>query len=110
MYRFDWPAADPLLGACHGIDIPFPFDTIDRVGWDAFVADAAGARTLARTEQAAWAAVARTGAPATDALPAWPRFDVARRSTMVLDAAPHVELDPRGPVREAWAAASTVRA
>jgi para-nitrobenzyl esterase len=109
MYRFDWPAADPKLGACHGIDIPFPFDTIDRVGWDAFVADPDRARALARAEQAAWAAVARTGAPTTDALPTWPRFDIATRSTMVLDGTPRVERDPRGPVREAWAAASTVR-
>jgi para-nitrobenzyl esterase len=108
MYRFDWPAADPALGACHGIDIPFPFDTIDRVGWDAFVARPDEARTLARAEQAAWAAVARTGAPATDSLPAWPRFDAKRRATMVLDDAPHVEDDPRAPVREAWVAASTL--
>jgi para-nitrobenzyl esterase len=110
MYRFDWSAADPALGACHGIDIPFPFDTIDREGWDRFVADPEGARRLARAEQAAWAAVARIGAPGTDALPAWPRFDAAHRATMVLDAEPHVENDPRGPVREAWRGASTVRA
>jgi para-nitrobenzyl esterase len=110
MYRFDWPAADPALGACHGIDIPFPFDSIDKVGWDAFVADPAAARRLARAEQSAWAAVARTGAPVTDALPAWPRFDAAHRATMVLDAEPHVEEDPRGPVRDVWARASTVRA
>jgi para-nitrobenzyl esterase len=110
MYRFDWTAADPVLGACHGIDIPFPFDSIDRVGWDAFVADPEGARRLARREQAAWAAVARTGAPGTDALPPWPRFDVTRRATMVLGPDPHVEDDPRGPVREAWLRASTVRA
>jgi para-nitrobenzyl esterase len=108
MYRFDWPAADPALGACHGIDIPFPFDTIDRAGWDEFVARPAEAHALARAEQAAWAAVARTGAPATDALPTWPRFDAMRRATMILDAAPHVEDDPRGPVREAWSSASTL--
>jgi para-nitrobenzyl esterase len=109
MYRFDWPAADPALGACHGIDIPFPFDTIDRVGWDSFLARPDDARRLARAEQAAWAAVARTGAPATAALPPWPRFDARRRATMVLGAEPHVVDDPRAPVREAWMAASTLR-
>ena len=108
MYRFDWPAADPALGACHGIDIPFPFDTIDRVGWDAFVADADGAHVLARAEQAAWAAFARTGGPTTTLLPPWPRFDAAQRMTMVLGPEPHVASDPRGPIREQWTAASTL--
>jgi para-nitrobenzyl esterase len=109
MYRFDWPAADPALGACHGIDIPFPFATIDRVGWDEFLSDPAGAAALARAQQSAWAAVARAGAPSTDALPGWPRFDARRRATMVLAATPHVEDDPRGPVRAAWLRASTLR-
>jgi para-nitrobenzyl esterase len=108
MYRFDWPAANAALGACHGIDIPFAFDTIDRDGWDAFVADAAGAHELARTMQAAWAAFARTGEPATPRLGAWPRFEAARRSTMVLGPRPHVEHDPRGQVRAQWVRASTL--
>jgi para-nitrobenzyl esterase len=110
MYRFDWPAADPALGACHGIDIPFPFDTIDRAGWDVFVNDAPAARQLACSVQAAWAAVARTGAPAAAGLPPWPRFDARRRATMVLGADPHVEDDPRAPVREVWSAPSTLHA
>lgn len=109
MYRFDWRAAAEELGACHAIDIPFPFDTIDRGGWDTFVADAVGARRLARAMQAAWAAMARNGAPATDRLPSWPRYQANRRTTMILGPDPHVEDDPRGPVRAAWSHASTLR-
>jgi para-nitrobenzyl esterase len=110
MYRFDWTAADPALGACHGVDIPFAFDTFDRDGWDDFVADAAGARRLARAMQGAWAAFARTGEPATPLLPAWPCYDLKRRATMILGPEPHVEADPRGVVRAQWAAASTLPA
>jgi len=109
MYRFDWRAAAEELGACHGIDIPFPFDTIDRRGWDSFVADATGARRLARAMQGAWAAMARNGAPATDRLPAWPRYEATRRTTMILGPDPRTEDDPRGSVRGAWSHASTLR-
>ncbi|HEX7096951.1 MAG TPA: carboxylesterase family protein [Acidimicrobiales bacterium] len=110
MYRFDWTAADERLGACHGIDIPFPFDTLDRAGWDSFVADWRAARQLARAQQAAWAAMARQGAPSTDLLPPWPRYDATRRATMILAAGPHVEHDPRGAVRAVWTRASTLPA
>jgi para-nitrobenzyl esterase len=110
MYRFDWPAADPALGACHGIDIPFPFDTVERAGWERFLADASTAHELARAQQAAWAAFARTGEPATGALPRWPRFSPASRATMVLAREPHVEHDPAGSVRAAWSAASNLPA
>lgn len=108
MYRFDWPAANPALGACHGIDIPFPFDTVERAGWASFVADAPAAHTLARAQQAAWAAFARTGEPASAALPRWPRFSPTTRATMILDREPRIEHDPAGPVRAAWSAPSNL--
>lgn len=108
VYRFDWCAAADELGACHGIDIPFPFDTIDRGGWDGFVTDPVGARRLARAMQSAWAAMARNGAPAADRLSAWPRYEATRRTTMILGPEPHVEDDPRGSVRVAWSHASTL--
>lgn len=108
MYRFDWPAADAALGACHGIDIPFPFDTVERVGWETFVADASEARGLARAIQAAWAAMARQGSPGTDRLPAWPRYDAGARSTMILGRELLVESDPRGEIREQWIGRTTL--
>jgi para-nitrobenzyl esterase len=101
MYRFDWPAADPAMGAPHAVDIPFPFDTIDEAGWDAFVSDPPGAHRLARTIQSLWATFARSGDPATASI-SWPRFDVMDRATLILDDSPHIESDPRSGIRAQW--------
>jgi para-nitrobenzyl esterase len=101
MYRFDWPAADARLGAPHGIDIPFPFATVDIDGWDAFVADADAAMGLARMQQQLWATHARDGAPSADGVD-WPAFDADRRATLVLGHEVAVVDDPNGPVRQAW--------
>ena len=50
---------------------------------------------------AAWAAVAHTGAPATDDLP-WPAYDVDRRATCILDRTPRVVDDPAPALRALW--------
>jgi para-nitrobenzyl esterase len=98
-YRFDWPAADPRMGAAHGVDIPFPFGTTEQ--WSDFLHDPAGAAELSATIRAAWASFARTGDPSTPDL-AWPSYDLERRPTLVLDGSPHVEDDPDAPVRRLW--------
>ena len=101
MYRFDWPAADARLGAPHGIDIPFPFTTVDVDGWDAFVSDAdppwaspgcnnsSGPPTGATAHRAPRASTGRCSTPI-----AGPRSCSATRSGVVDD--------PNGPVRQAW--------
>jgi para-nitrobenzyl esterase len=101
MYRFDWTASEPSLGAPHGIDIPFPFDTIDEGGWDRFVSDPAAAHGLAATMQSLWATFARTGDPSIESTP-WPRYDGERRSTLILGPSVHTTEDPNGAVRRAW--------
>ena len=101
MYRFDWPAADPRMGAPHAVDIPFPFTNIDIDGWDAFISDPEGASQLAVVEQQLWASFARDGEPSADGVD-WPRFDPERRATLVLGATVEVVEDPNGPVRQAW--------
>jgi para-nitrobenzyl esterase len=101
MYRFDWPAAAPGMGAPHGIDIPFAFTNIDVGGWDGFVADPTDAMGLATTIQRAWAAFARDGAPDLDGAE-WPAYDTEVRATAILGRTVTVERDPNGPVRQAW--------
>jgi para-nitrobenzyl esterase len=102
MYRFDWESAQPGLGACHGIDIPFPFDAVERNGWGEFVADSADAHALARTMQALWAAFARGDDPTAPDAPHWPRFSADDRATLVLDRACTLANDPRAAIREVW--------
>lgn len=101
MYRFDWEAADPTMGAPHAIDIPFPFTTIDVGGWSTFVEDAPAAAVLASTVQRAWAAFAHTGEPVLAGVD-WPRYEPSRRATAVLGRSVTITDDPNGPVRRVW--------
>ena len=73
-YLFGWPATNPLLGACHGIDIPFTFATFDD-GWAEFVGADDDARALSSMIRNAWAAFARDGNPGWPVAPAMMRFD-----------------------------------
>jgi para-nitrobenzyl esterase len=101
-YLFTWPSPIEGLGACHAIDIPFVFDTLDKPGMPAFAGDTAEARDLGTKMQGAWIAFARSGDPGHAGLPEWPRYDSERRATMLLGAACHVEEDPLGTERRAW--------
>lgn len=101
MYRFDWEAASPDMGAPHGVDIPFAFGTIDVGGWDAFVSDPASAMELATRIGRAWSTFARTGAPSFEPLE-WPQYDATRRSTAILGRTVEIQYDPNGAVRRAW--------
>jgi para-nitrobenzyl esterase len=50
----------------------------------------------------AWCRFARTGSPEGGSLPSWPRYDAARRATMVLDSCCRVVNAPAEPERVAW--------
>ena len=47
----------------------------------------------------AWIAFARSGAPQTKTLPAWPAYDATRRATMLFNLQSQVADDPRGDER-----------
>jgi len=103
VYQFDWPT--PIdggkWGAHHGLDVPFVFDNA------VIVADTVGtgddARQLAARMSETSLAFARTGNPNNGAIPAWPVYDLARRSTMVFDTNTRVVDDPRGAERRLFA-------
>jgi len=67
-YLFTWEG--PEVGACHGIDIPFPFGNFGD-GWAEFVGLDNDGRALGRSMRDAWGAFARTGDPG------WPRYSEA---------------------------------
>jgi para-nitrobenzyl esterase len=73
-YLFGWAATNPLLGACHGIDIPFTFGNFTD-GWAEFVGADDDARALSSTIRNAWAAFAHDGDPGWPHAPATMRFD-----------------------------------
>ncbi|HEV3351838.1 MAG TPA: carboxylesterase/lipase family protein [Acidimicrobiales bacterium] len=105
MYRFDYatPVFGGVLGACHALEIPFVFESLD-AGAEMFVGPLNDdLRTLARRMHASWVAFARTGEPAADGLPEWPRYSAEHRATMLFDLQPSVVDDPAGSDREVWA-------
>jgi para-nitrobenzyl esterase len=98
-YRFDWDeeptivGADlsQMLGAFHGLEIPFVFDHFD-LGREAnriFTRDNAPGRTqLAQAMMSYWTAFATNGRPGTGRdgqLPSWPAWDATTPSYLVLD-------------------------
>ena len=101
MYEFAWrsPAFEERLGACHGLEIPFVFDTLD-LGTRQMLGGALGEnppQQLADAMHAAWVSFARDGDPG------WPRYDLAHRVTMRFDVSPSVVEDPYARERELWA-------
>ncbi len=97
MYEFAWrsPMFDGRLGACHGLELPFVFDTLDKEGFGALMGSNPPQR-LANIMHAAWVAFA------TDGDPGWPQYDLARRATMRFDAAPELVSDPHPAERKLW--------
>jgi len=106
MYRFDYctPVFGGALGACHALEIPFVFESLGGAGAEMLVGPVGEEmRTLSRRMHEAWVAFARTGRPAADGLPEWPRYSAERRATMLFDFEPSVVDDPDGDDREVWA-------
>ena len=104
MYLFTWPspARRGELGACHAIELPFVFGTLDAPGMDRFSGAGPEAEKLAERTMDAWIAFARGGAPGHEGLPEWPRYESERRATCCLDAEPVVVDAPMELERRAW--------
>jgi len=95
MYEFAWrsPAFDGQLGACHSLEIPFAFDTLDKGDLEILLG-ANPPQQLADAMHAAWVAFATTGNPG------WPQYDLNRRATMRFDVKQELVEDPRSAERQ----------
>ncbi len=96
VYQFDWrtPVQGGRLGAPHGLDIPMVFDNV------ALTPQMTGAgreaQRVADTLSNTIIAFARTGNPNHSRIPRWPAYDLAHRSTLLVDVESTVADDPRG--------------
>jgi len=101
-YMFSWPSPglDGILGACHSLEIPFVFGTLNSPTLEAFVK---GAPTeLSEKMMDAWINFAKTGNPNHVNIPDWPAYDSETRATMVFDNECNVEKALFDKEREAW--------
>lgn len=98
LYELAWrsPTFGGRLGACHGLDLPFAFDTLGTDSGRALAGDEAP-REVGRRLRAAFVAFAHDGDPG------WPAYDPAReRATMVFDERSRAVDDPAADRRRAW--------
>jgi carboxylesterase type B len=88
-FRWSSPARGGNFGACHGLDLPFVFDTINLSGL------ANGAPPdLVEVMHDSWVAFSRSGDPSSSLLPDWPQYDPGDRSVQLLDTEFSVSQDP----------------
>ncbi len=100
MYLLEWetPRGRGRLRSPHALEIPLMFDNVETAR--NFVGHGEAPQRLADQMSEAWLAFARTGDPATPALPAWPAYDPERRATMVFNLESRVVEDPYSGVRK----------
>jgi para-nitrobenzyl esterase len=103
-YLFAWrsPARGVRLGAAHGMEMPFVFGRLDDPRLGPLAGQSAAVQRLSGHMMDAWIAFARTGHPATEALPVWPAYTADRRATMVFDESVHVVDAPLEAERAVW--------
>jgi para-nitrobenzyl esterase len=102
VYQVDFGSrTDPRRGAFHTMDIPLVFGTLDATGSQ--TGTAADARAASKAMQDSFVAFAILGDPNHAGTPAWPRYDRAKRATMIFDARSRLENDPRRWERELFA-------
>jgi len=84
VYQFDWaPAASPFK-ACHCIELPFVFGTLDAWRDAPMLAGApSGAiAALSAVIRRSWLSFVRSGDPNHTGIPPWPLYDANQRMTM----------------------------
>ena len=74
-YFFTWssPARRGTLGACHALELPFVFGTLDAPTMDRFAGKGPDAEALATRMMDAWIAFAKSGAWANPLFNPWTR-------------------------------------
>lgn len=98
MYQFEMEstAFGGVLGACHGLDLPYAFDTLDSHGAELFTGPGEHRRAVAARLSGDLVAFARTGEVS------WARFTLADRATRRIGPIDELVLDPEPELRTLW--------
>ena len=100
-YVFDWktPVLEGVLRSPHTIEVPFAFGTT--VAAAGLVGTGPELPRLVKATMSRWGSFARTGVPTAPDRVTWTRYDLSKRSTMMLDLDCHLASDPDGVSRKA---------
>jgi para-nitrobenzyl esterase len=96
-YFFTWPTPvfDGILGACHGLDIPFVFDNLGAPNVEFFIGQSTAHRHLADTLAGSLVSFARHGS--VD----WQPTE-GKRTTLRVDESNEPMVDPERPLYDLW--------
>jgi para-nitrobenzyl esterase len=99
VYRLDFSeSSGGMKGlAYHSLDLPLVWKKPH-----AGVENVRAEEALADEMQPAWIAFLRGGAPGAKGLPAWPKYDLETRATMILDNESRVEKNPQAAELRLW--------
>lgn len=106
LYRYDYRSNVPIKGtdwtlrAGHATEIAMKFYNYDI---PALEGNGPGVAEASKNMSSFWTTFAHTGHPSAAGQPAWPRYDLQKRATMVIDTRCQVLNDPDPSVRELWA-------
>lgn len=101
LFTYESPGMRGALRACHALEIPFVFGTLDAPLQDRFAGTGPDVERLSATMMTAWLHHAHHGTPAHAALD-WPRYDTSARPTMVFDKQSAVQPAPYDEERAIW--------
>ncbi|MFW9973437.1 MAG: carboxylesterase/lipase family protein [Candidatus Odinarchaeota archaeon] len=84
-YLFTWetPLYNGRLGACHSLELPFIFNTLEDSTMKAFVGNAPNTEDLCKNMMDVWLSFAHKGNPNHDGIPHWPSYDKNSRATFL---------------------------
>jgi para-nitrobenzyl esterase len=88
-----------LFRACHILEIPFVFDTVDDM---AITGGRPDKYDLLESINGAWIAFARSGNPNHSGIPTWEPYSAKNRATMILDVPCRLAVDPFRDELDAW--------
>jgi para-nitrobenzyl esterase len=105
MYQLDFgsPIDGGKMRAYHSFDIALVFDNLAAPG--SRTGTGADARAVANQMSEAFIAFARTGDPNCAAIPAWEKYTLPKRATLVIDVTSKMVDDPRREERELFSVA-----
>jgi para-nitrobenzyl esterase len=102
LFVYESPARRGSLGACHALELPFMFGTLDAPTQDKFAGTGAVVEQLSHHMMDAWLGFTQSGNPSHAGIGEWTAYDAKDRATMIFGRASALEHAPFDAERAAW--------
>jgi para-nitrobenzyl esterase len=102
LFTYESPARRGSLGACHALELPFMFGTLDAPTQDKFAGTGPVVEKLSQNMMDAWIEFTRTGDPSHAGIGTWNAYDAKDRATMLFGKQIALERAPFDEERKAW--------